>query len=68
MLDWDMAHALIGDADNFHCLLIRLFLKADSDNFARLKSAFPNTERVVAHWRATGEFLPGVPYEGEGEA
>jgi len=60
-----MKHAVSGDLeyDNFHCLLIRLFLKADRGNYTRLKSTFPNTERVVAHWRQTEEFLTGVPYE-----
>lgn len=67
MLEIDMLKALEGDpeATNFHVLLIQLFLKADARYYRRLKSAFPNTEKVVGYWKETGEILVAIPYEDE---
>ena len=48
--------------DNFHCLLIKLMLKADRSNYIRLSQAFPNTHLVIKAWKA-GEEIPDLPYE-----
>lgn len=64
-LEIDMVNVIKGnfEADNFHAQLIRLFLKADRCNFARLGKAFPNTAKLIHHWQRTGEILKGIPYE-----
>ncbi|KKL66806.1 hypothetical protein LCGC14_2141310 [marine sediment metagenome] len=65
MLEIDMRNAvdISSKTTNFHVLLIRLMRKADMGNYARLKSVFPNTARVLEHWIETEEILEGVSYE-----
>ena len=64
MIEIDMKNVINGrDNDNFHCELIRLMFKADMRNFHLLSKSFPNTAKVVKHYKETGEILKGVPYE-----
>ena len=51
------------DATNFGSQLLRLVMKADLDNLARLRQSFPNAVKTVEQWRETGE-IPDLPYEG----
>ena len=62
-LAFDLKRVLQGDhsVDNFSAQLIRLFLKADRVNFARLRQAFPNTAKVVETWKYKGIILDNVP-------
>ena len=61
---YDMQYGVQRGDDNFHTQLLRLMMKADSDNYARLKKAFPNTATVYEAWKK-GEPIPDLPYEGD---
>ena len=61
---FDIEHGVMRSADNFHTQLLRLMMKADMGNYARLKQAFPNTAAVYEAWYK-GEPIPDLPYEGE---
>ena len=63
-LKGDMEHGVAAGSDNFRTQLIRLMQKADAENYARLKAAFPNTAEVYEAWHA-GQPIPDLPYEGE---
>ncbi|MDD5701383.1 MAG: hypothetical protein PHU23_04955 [Dehalococcoidales bacterium] len=51
------------DATNFGSQLLRLVMKADLANKARLREAFPNAVKTVEVWHQTGE-IPDLPYDG----
>jgi len=64
MLEHDLLNILNSeDSTNFHSQLMRLFFKADIHNFALLRKGFPNTARLVEHYKKTGEVLTGLEYE-----
>ncbi len=63
-LKYDIEHGVMGGDNNFHTQLLRLMMKADKGNYARLKRAFPNTTAVYEAWYK-GEPIPDLPYEGE---
>lgn len=58
--EWQLGGRDRDEPDGFGYILIHLFLKADRHNYQLLKSAFPNVERAIAHWRDTGEILEGL--------
>ena len=54
------------EADNFHVQLLRLMMKADPSNRARLERAFPNTAKMLRLWQESptgNEELPDIPYD-----
>lgn len=53
------------DHTNFGTELLRLVMKADLNNLARLRQAFPNAVKTVEEWRETGE-IPDLLYDGQG--
>ena len=61
-LKFDMEHGVQHGNDNFHCQLLRLMMKADMGNLARLSKAFPNTATVFRAWKA-GQEIPDLDYE-----
>jgi hypothetical protein len=46
-LEIDLRNAIDGSADNFTCLLMRLMIKSDTSNFAKLKSIYPKEAELV---------------------
>lgn len=61
-LRWDMIHGVALGRDNFHAQLIRLMMKADPSNYARLAKTWPNTAKVYEAWKA-GAPIPDLPYD-----
>ena len=50
------------DRHNFHSELIRLIMKADRMNRAKLFKTYPNTAIVFQAWEAQTE-IPDLPYD-----
>ena len=62
-LKFDMEHGVQHHGnDNFHSILLRLMMKADMGNMARLARAFPNTAKVFKAWK-DGEEVPDLEYD-----
>ena len=51
------SHYMAGRAGNFHSRLFEAFFAADRQNFARLRTAFPEEAECVAEYRG----FPVVP-------
>ena len=56
MLSIDLKNAINGvGITNFSCLLFKLFLKADNQNFSKLTQVYPIEAAMVIHYRKTGQ-------------
>ena len=62
-LKQDMELGIAANNNNFTCLLLRLFQKADLSNRSRLTLGFPNAAEVFNAWQF-GDTIPNLPYDG----
>lgn len=60
----DMENVVHGrsDVDNFSAELLRLIMKADRRNLAKLGHEYPNAVHIVKVYRSTGEIVD-LPYD-----